>query len=213
MSNAKFILGLESAIAGGSLAILADGQEVASWTATGDSPKGEALLSEIDQMLRASDISLSDLQTIAISTGPGSFTGLRIGMATALGLSAALKIRCLGLTALQAMAASSEASVTVAIVPVGRDMAAAQSFSDGVEDAPPMVLPMSDITELIAHRDITSILAHQSIVSVLPADLSHKVITIDNIASLVARSGKSRYITEDLRPLFVDTRSFTKIKL
>jgi tRNA threonylcarbamoyladenosine biosynthesis protein TsaB len=57
---------------------------------------GEKLLPAIDTILHWGDVERDDLRLIAVSTGPGSFTGLRIGMATAKGLARALNVPLVG---------------------------------------------------------------------------------------------------------------------
>lgn len=62
----------------------------------------QKLMPMIDQLLEQADASIQDVTTIVVSLGPGSFTGLRIGIATALGLSSALDIPCYGVSSLRA---------------------------------------------------------------------------------------------------------------
>jgi len=64
----------------------------------------EMLTGYIEDLLKDSDILFSQLVAIAVSMGPGSFTGLRIGVATAKGLCYALKIPLISVSTLQAMA-------------------------------------------------------------------------------------------------------------
>lgn len=72
-----------------------------------DLGKGHAeyLMSVIDQALVASDKTYRDLEAIAVATGPGSFTGVRVGVSTARGLALALKIPAIGVSNLEAVAA------------------------------------------------------------------------------------------------------------
>lgn len=56
----------------------------------------------IEDMLKEAGVKLADLTRIAVVTGPGSFTGIRIGVAFARGLALALKIPAIGLTSLEA---------------------------------------------------------------------------------------------------------------
>ncbi|HEV2502960.1 MAG TPA: tRNA (adenosine(37)-N6)-threonylcarbamoyltransferase complex dimerization subunit type 1 TsaB [Mesorhizobium sp.] len=71
-----------------------------------DLGKGHAehLLAVIDKALAEAGITFADLGAIAISTGPGSFTGIRVGVSTARGLALALKIPAIGVTTLEALA-------------------------------------------------------------------------------------------------------------
>jgi tRNA threonylcarbamoyl adenosine modification protein YeaZ len=71
-----------------------------------DLGKGHAehLMAVIEETLEKSGKTYADLTAIAVSIGPGSFTGLRVGVATARGLSLALKIPAIGGTTLEALA-------------------------------------------------------------------------------------------------------------
>ncbi|MDX8526090.1 tRNA (adenosine(37)-N6)-threonylcarbamoyltransferase complex dimerization subunit type 1 TsaB [Mesorhizobium sp. MSK_1335] len=72
-----------------------------------DLGKGHAehLMAIIETALQAGGIGYHDLNAIAVSIGPGSFTGLRVGVSTARGLALALKIPAIGVTTLEALAA------------------------------------------------------------------------------------------------------------
>jgi tRNA threonylcarbamoyl adenosine modification protein YeaZ len=65
----------------------------------------EQLMAVIETALRAGGIGYHDLGAIAVSIGPGSFTGLRVGVSTARGLALALKVPAVGVTTLEALAA------------------------------------------------------------------------------------------------------------
>lgn len=64
----------------------------------------EVLLSNIDRLLKALNLNLEDLDGLSISLGPGSFTGLRIGLATVKGLSLASGKPAVGIPTLDALA-------------------------------------------------------------------------------------------------------------
>jgi len=64
----------------------------------------ERLIPMLEQLLLAADWKLGELDFIGVVRGPGSFTGIRIGIATAQGLAQVLKIPLLGITSLDALA-------------------------------------------------------------------------------------------------------------
>ncbi|HWK69064.1 MAG TPA: tRNA (adenosine(37)-N6)-threonylcarbamoyltransferase complex dimerization subunit type 1 TsaB [Rhizobiaceae bacterium] len=65
----------------------------------------ERLMATIAEALHAAGAEYSDLGGLAVSTGPGSFTGVRVGVSTIRGLALALKIPAIGITTLEAVAA------------------------------------------------------------------------------------------------------------
>ena len=85
------ILGIESSSLVASAAIYEDGITMAEYTVDFKMTHSQTLLPMIDEMVKLVGIDLNTIDAIAISGGPGSFTGLRIGSATAKGLGLALK--------------------------------------------------------------------------------------------------------------------------
>ncbi len=65
---------------------------------------GADLPAAVDELLRAAGIGIRDLSAIAVGTGPGSFTGLRVGLSYAKGIAAGARIRIVGISSLDAIA-------------------------------------------------------------------------------------------------------------
>ena len=98
------ILALDTASTTGSVALL-DGQKLVAETLLNiKAVHSERLLDQVQQVLEAGNITLADLDLIAVVRGPGSFTGLRIGLATAKGLAQAAKLPLIGISSLQLLA-------------------------------------------------------------------------------------------------------------
>lgn len=98
------ILGIESASLTASAAIWEDGILTAEYTVNHKKTHSQTLLPMIDEIVRMTETQLETLDGIAVSGGPGSFTGLRIGSATAKGLGLALDKPLLHVPTLDAMA-------------------------------------------------------------------------------------------------------------
>jgi tRNA threonylcarbamoyladenosine biosynthesis protein TsaB len=85
------ILGIESSSLVASVAIVTDDCLTAEYTVNYKKTHSQTLLPMLDQIVSMVEEDLSKLDAIAVSAGPGSFTGLRIGAATAKGLGLALE--------------------------------------------------------------------------------------------------------------------------
>lgn len=84
------ILALDSSGLVASVAIMEEEQTIAEYTVNYKKTHSQTLLSMLDEIVKMTEMDLNTIDAIAIAGGPGSFTGLRIGSATAKGLGFAL---------------------------------------------------------------------------------------------------------------------------
>ena len=88
------------------------------------------MLADLDKLFAESKIKLPEIDLFAVAAGPGSFTGLRIGIATVKALAATLDRPCAAIPTLQAVAlGGGSAETSVALLPAGRGEVFAQLFS------------------------------------------------------------------------------------
>jgi tRNA threonylcarbamoyladenosine biosynthesis protein TsaB len=106
---APLVLGIDTSCASDSLALARDGLVLASQQVRRPRRKGSALAVAIQRLLDAVNCAPTDLAAIAVVTGPGAFTGLRVGIATAQGLAAGLEIPTFASPATEAWAAGAPA--------------------------------------------------------------------------------------------------------
>jgi tRNA threonylcarbamoyl adenosine modification protein YeaZ len=115
-------LAIESGIGSGSLAILEADRLLGHLDDAETPARAEKLLSEIDKLVSGCLDDISKINRIAVSTGPGSFTGLRIGIAAALGLSRSLAVELVGVPLLEAIAANTNIDGKILIaLPIGKN--------------------------------------------------------------------------------------------
>jgi tRNA threonylcarbamoyl adenosine modification protein YeaZ len=134
------VLAIEAAISGGSLCLIKGERTIAARTGSPNVSKAEDLLAEVDSMLLENELSIADLAMVAVSSGPGSFTGIRIGYATALGIKSGLGIKMASESALRAMAHAHRGhSDLLVAVPAGRNTVCYQIFETvvGIEEKIP----------------------------------------------------------------------------
>lgn len=98
------VLGIESSTPVASVAIVSAEKLLGEITLNIGLTHSEQLLPIIDELLNKTKVSRHDLEGIAVASGPGSFTGLRIGMATAKGLAQGLDIPLVSVPTLLALA-------------------------------------------------------------------------------------------------------------
>ncbi|HSB42455.1 MAG TPA: tRNA (adenosine(37)-N6)-threonylcarbamoyltransferase complex dimerization subunit type 1 TsaB [Methylomirabilota bacterium] len=99
------LLALETATLAGGAALLDGGRLVGESRLNIALTHSERLMAVVDRLLQDCGWAVADLQALAVSVGPGSFTGLRVGAATAKGLALALEIPVAPVPTLDALAA------------------------------------------------------------------------------------------------------------
>ena len=98
------ILALESSAKAASVALCRDGVLIAQSQQCSGLTHSCTLLPMAEQMLKNTDTRLADVDAIAVARGPGSFTGVRIGVSTAKGLAWGAQKPAIGVSTLEAMA-------------------------------------------------------------------------------------------------------------
>lgn len=97
----------------------------------------EKLLQLVDEVFEKAVLSFADLDAVAVSQGPGSYTGLRIGVSSAKGIAYGLDIPLIGINTLQAMAASqplNPGEFVVAVLDARRMEVYTQTFGDANQE-------------------------------------------------------------------------------
>ncbi|MDY4487902.1 MAG: tRNA (adenosine(37)-N6)-threonylcarbamoyltransferase complex dimerization subunit type 1 TsaB [Candidatus Limivicinus sp.] len=98
------ILAFESSAKAASVALCRDGHLVSQYSQCSGLTHSRTLLPMAEDMLKNAELTLRDVDLIAVAHGPGSFTGIRIGVSTVKGLAWAGDTPCVGVSTLEAMA-------------------------------------------------------------------------------------------------------------
>ena len=99
-----WILALDSTATAASVAICRDDKAIAAFHLNNGNTHSETLLPMVDAALRVAGLSIDDIDLLACSNGPGSFTGVRIGAATIKGLAFDKNKPVIGVSTLEALA-------------------------------------------------------------------------------------------------------------
>jgi len=82
-----YILGIETSTTTGSVAVAAEDRVIAQYSLNIEVTHSERLMSTVDQVLKDTGLTIAEMAGYAVAIGPGSFTGLRIGLAAVKGLA------------------------------------------------------------------------------------------------------------------------------
>lgn len=109
----------------------------------------ERLAPLVQEAMAEAGLGFDKLERIGVTVGPGSFTGLRVGLAFAKGLASALSIPAVGIGALEALAHTESGNV-VAVLDAKRGQVYLQAFSGGAQVSAPDALPIETAAARVA---------------------------------------------------------------
>jgi tRNA threonylcarbamoyladenosine biosynthesis protein TsaB len=115
---AKLVLAIDTALSACSVAITQGEETRVSRVELMARGQAERLAPLVDTLMSEASIRFTDLDRIAVTRGPGAFTGVRIGLAFARGLALALDKACVGLSTLEVLAAGACQPKTIAAISV-----------------------------------------------------------------------------------------------
>jgi tRNA threonylcarbamoyl adenosine modification protein YeaZ len=206
--ESQITLGIESGIQGGSISLFRGPTEIDSWISSDVEKRTEQVIIRIQELLARNGIKKNELDQIGVSIGPGSYTGLKVGIATALGLKAALGITCNGISVLEAMSFLDGTPVEIqCAVPVGRLRIGRQTFLNGSPLSDPSIIAESDFISKQSVETGSTYILHESLyrmVAVSDVELGRKLVNAGrNMAHLVVRAVQRGFGQTELEPIFV----------
>ncbi|WP_207801886.1 tRNA (adenosine(37)-N6)-threonylcarbamoyltransferase complex dimerization subunit type 1 TsaB [Phenylobacterium hankyongense] len=143
------VLGLDTCLNACSVAVLQDGRALAHESEVMARGHQERLAPMAQRAMQAAGLGFDRLERIGVTVGPGSFTGLRVGLAFGKGLGAALGVPVIGVGTLEALGAEAEGLVFAA-VDARRDQVYLQAFEAGRALMAPDVLPVETACARVA---------------------------------------------------------------
>ena len=187
------------------------GQEAVRWhhPESGERPGHTAeLLTQAFDVLETCECTFSDIDRIGVGVGPGSFTGLRIGVATARALALATGAELVAVSSLEALAWSLRPEPVTAVIDARRGEAFVASYADGVMRSGPEAIPAGELSKLegdgVAVGD--GAIRYRSELReagfVVPADIEPEHY-IDGLALLALTAGGTPVAVDSLTPDYV----------
>lgn len=146
------ILGFDTTMAACSAAVWADGVIAAHSLRALERGHAEALVPMLEEVRAAAGSEYRDFDFFAVTVGPGTFTGIRVGLATARGLGLATGRPVIGVTTLEVLARAAMerqatgCETTLAVIDARRDEVYAQAFGRGGAPLwPPVILTVAEV--------------------------------------------------------------------
>ena len=136
-----------------SLAILEDEHLLAQTTLNIKKNHSITLMPAIDFLMNSLDMKPTDLDRIVVAQGPGSYTGLRIAVATAKTLAHTLKIELVGVSSLLALVPEQVEGLVIPIMDARRNNVYAGFYQSGQAVRPEAHLPLAEVLEIAGAAD------------------------------------------------------------
>jgi tRNA threonylcarbamoyladenosine biosynthesis protein TsaB len=144
------LLAVDTALGACSVAVL-DGEKVlAHRFVLMDRGHAEALAPMADEAMRESGIAFAALDRLAVTTGPGTFTGQRVGLAFMRGMRIALKKPLTGITTLAAMAAQATEETKLTRAAAVHDARREEFYAETIPGSGPAILSRAQVLEVLS---------------------------------------------------------------
>jgi tRNA threonylcarbamoyladenosine biosynthesis protein TsaB len=194
--TSETVLSIETAIQGGSLSLSVNGEEFDYWVGQMGVSKAEDVLEQISNLFERNNFKKESLSLIVVSAGPGSSTGVKIGLSLAKGLSKALGCKFIQKSVMESLLAKAGKmpGPVVTALPIGKDLICRQLFqtcNPVYTENKLQVSGLKDFIEWLAEHNFPQAVCHEKVFSDLsPAkNLIGQTYLIDagtNLAKLIA---------------------------
>ncbi len=153
------ILAIDTSANTATCALSRDGSLLALYTVNGLLTHSETMLPMIENMLAKAALTIDDVDAFAVSEGPGSFTGVRIGVSLIKGLAFDKNKPCIGVSTLDALALNLDGfdGYVVPVMDARREQVYTAIFKDGERICEDMLVPISELHEKLVALGATQI--------------------------------------------------------
>lgn len=153
------ILAIDTSANTATCALSRDGRLLSLYTVNGLLTHSETMLPMIENMLSKCALTIDDIDAFAVSEGPGSFTGVRIGVSLIKGLAFDKNKPCIGVSTLEALAKNLDGigGYVVPVMDARRSQVYTAVFRDGERVTEDMLVPISELHEKLNELGITEI--------------------------------------------------------
>ncbi len=153
------ILAIDTSANTATCALSCDGSLLALYTVNGLLTHSETMLPMIENMLAKAALTIDDVDAFAVSEGPGSFTGVRIGVSLIKGLAFDKNKPCIGVSTLDALALNLDGigGCVVPVMDARREQVYTAIFKDGERLSEDMLVPISELRDKLTELGATQI--------------------------------------------------------
>jgi len=203
-----YILGLDTTQAACSAAVFDTTTKQICASVWRQMPRGhaEALPEIIAQAVKKAELSFSDIAKLATSIGPGSFTGVRVGLSAARGFALALDLPLVGVTSLEAIAAGVEdfeRKTILAAFDARRDEVYVQLFDQGKPCQPPQLLGVGQAAMLVENGPVEVVGTASAVLAEHNSSLVSSPAPSLPDAAIVAELASRRDGEKSVQPLYL----------
>ena len=177
--NNELTLILEFAIGSGSIALWQGDKQVGRVVSDNAAKRSEDALMQIDSLLRSLKRDASDIDSIVCSRGPGGYTGIRVGLSTALGLRRATGVDVYGYSTFDALLGEDANATTIAVLDAGR-----REYLVGTIETT-KIIKRTQLVEYIEDNSITKIVAAVQDYKDLVSTSGNGIVEIDDASDNV----------------------------
>ncbi len=215
MSEKKTVLAVETSTKKGSISLLSKDKVIDTYQLADNEPVSEFLLTKIKELLRQNNLTLSDIGLVAVCLGPGSLTGLRVGIAIGQGLANSLEIPCVGVSIFEALIAENNES-DFYLISAGFKKFYWQ-IKQQTEFSEIKTGTIQDISNDLEQYKITQISITKDAsdnVNKLEFDDSNQTKIIDNLVELIGKTAVTKEKNKNinsLTPIYIGETGFKKI--
>lgn len=149
------ILGIDSSAKSASVAVTENGKIISSFYINTGLTHSQTLMPMLDNALKCASLTLDDIDAVAVSKGPGSFTGIRIGVAAAKGIADTKNIKTIGISTLESMAYNLVSLNCVAVAAMDARCAQVYTALFRIKDSvverltDDLAIPISELKEML----------------------------------------------------------------